>query len=938
MITMKIDHVPLLNCVALKIFLVLAAILMVQFGPSQMALASEDNIRIISSDDRQITLVVEPAKYIVEPGQGPDGRYQRVQVRGWAKTTRIGHPELPVLGVMIPVPPAGDIGVEVLNQREKTRRVDNIYPVPAQQIDENGEVVLEFSEDREIYGASDFYPGSMAEVGPRSILKGKTMARLTIRPFQWNPVTKKLRYHRHLRLRITFGPAPAVEYRALDRDMVMTTADVQPQTLVTQEECGSPLRIEITEDGIYRILGKDIRRAGFTRAMMKVDNLHLYNQSQEIAIKIVSRRPYRVRRRDYVEFYATGGDSAFTDTNVYWLRCIEGTAKRMETVDGESTGTGQLQDEHWDRVRAEVNLELWEGTPGSPDQDYWFWEKITASTSPQSRDYPVNIPSPAVTGGNAVVRVFFQGRSTALPSPNHHARILLNGSEIGNAYWHGESPHIAELSIAPNMLLDGANTLTIEAPGDTGSAFDIFYMNAVEVDYWRDFEAEADILPFSVDAGGQAQIEVTGLSTSNVELYDVSDPWNVKEFVNFDVWADGAGYKAVFEDDTTTAKAYYALESQAVKSPASLEMWHLADLKSTANGADYILITARDFMPHVDPLLQLRQQQGLTTAAVAVEDIYNEFNYGIIDPAAIRDFLIYAYENWTTQPTYVLLLGDANTDYRDYKNTGKASIIPVHLEFISGLGLTPDDNWYACLQGTDILPDTMIGRIPAATTADAAAAVAKIVAYEADPAGLPKAAAFGADNNETSFETLCENLSSELPVDYAAPKIYLSDYGSGPYDPAKQALIDAIDAGMLITTYVGHGSVTNWAGEKLFSSEGVPILANPGPLTFAMGLTCLSSYFSHYQNYSLAEELVYSADSGAIGSFAPSGLAYQWEHNIIGDELFANIFQRDLATLGKITTQAKINAYGRSVTEAAVRSYTLIGDPATRLNFASEPL
>ena len=98
--------------------------------------------------------------------------------------------------------------------------------------------------------------------------------------------------------------------------------------------------------------------------------------------------------------------------------------------------------------------------------------------------------------------------------------------------------------------------------------------------------------------------------------------------------------------------------------------------------------------------------------AVSVEDIYDELNDGLLDPRAIQDFLKYAYESWEPPaPTYVLLVGDANTDYRDYFGAGKRSQVPVHLS-VTSLGLTPDDNWYVSIQGEGVLPEMLIGRIP----------------------------------------------------------------------------------------------------------------------------------------------------------------------------------------------------------------------------------
>ena len=71
-----------------------------------------------------------------------------------------------------------------------------------------------------------------------------------------------------------------------------------------------------------------------------------------------------------------------------------------------------------------------------------------------------------------------------------------------------------------------------------------------------------------------------------------------------------------------------------------------SDLHSTHNAADYIIITHNHFIQDVQPLADYRAQQGLRTKVVDVQDIYDEFNDGILNPNAIREFLDYAYHNW----------------------------------------------------------------------------------------------------------------------------------------------------------------------------------------------------------------------------------------------------------------------------------------------------
>ena len=97
-------------------------------------------------------------------------------------------------------------------------------------------------------------------------------------------------------------------------------------------------------------------------------------------------------------------------------------------------------------------------------------------------------------------------------------------------------------------------------------------------------------------------------------------------------------------------------------------------LPQATNAADWILITHRELgwdgcgaqQGWVSSLVALRQSQGLRTAVVDVEDIFDEFGYGLVTPQAIKDFITYAYENWQSPaPQYVLLVGDTTYDYKD---------------------------------------------------------------------------------------------------------------------------------------------------------------------------------------------------------------------------------------------------------------------------------
>src|SRR6185295_6683760 len=156
-----------------------------------------------------------------------------------------------------------------------------------------------------------------------------------------------------------------------------------------------------------------------------------------------------------------------------------------------------------------------------------------------------------------------------------------------------------------------------------------------------------------------------------------------------------------------------------------------SSLRRPGNRADYLLIGPRAFLPAAQPLLDLRQGQGLVVKAVAVEQIYQDFGHGEATPQAIRDFIAYAYHYWQSpSPRYVLLLGDASYDYKDYLHSGALNAVPPLLVKTSFLW-TASDQAYAAVNGDDLMPDLALGRLPASTVEEARALVNKIVAFEA---------------------------------------------------------------------------------------------------------------------------------------------------------------------------------------------------------------
>jgi hypothetical protein len=235
-----------------------------------------------------------------------------------------------------------------------------------------------------------------------------------------------------------------------------------------------------------------------------------------------------------------------------------------------------------------------------------------------------------------------------------------------------------------------------------------------------------------------------------------------------------------------------------------------------------------------------------------------------------------------------------------------------------------------------------IGRLPANSISEITAMVNKVLFYEQNPAqgDWNTQLTFVADNADAggNFPVLSDNIADHfLPPDYLAEKIY---YGIPPYTTVAEtqaAILNAVNQGRLMVSFVGHGSVQFWAAENIFSVNSIASLTNNGKYPFFAPMTCAEGYFIFPKgqgfNYpSLAESLVRATDKGAIASFSPAGFGLANGHDILAQGLYQAFFTDGTIQFGAATTFAKYYLVANSPGyRDLIDTYNLLGDPATQL-------
>ncbi|MEJ2265939.1 MAG: C25 family cysteine peptidase [Anaerolineales bacterium] len=307
-----------------------------------------------------------------------------------------------------------------------------------------------------------------------------------------------------------------------------------------------------------------------------------------------------------------------------------------------------------------------------------------------------------------------------------------------------------------------------------------------------------------------------------------------------------------------------------------------------------------------------------------MQDLYNEFNYGIFNPIAIKNFLAYTLAVWQKAPTYVLLVGDGHWNFKGYQsNNPKVDYssptpvyMPPNLAWVDPWqGEVDSANLLAAVVGTDPFPDLNIARLPVNSVAELNIVIQKIMEYENSPLDdWQYNLVFAADNDDPAgdFKSLADGIINDIvPSAYRAIRIYLEYLGSAAL--ANQSLKQALNvSGAALLNYIGHAAIDGWANEDIFINSDIQDLNNGSMLPVVLSMDCLDGYWLYPSQSSLIEELLRAENKGAVSTFSPTGLG--------------------------VATAAKLSLYASGSNYDLLHTFTVFGDPALRMHIPEPPV
>lgn len=662
------------------------------------------------------------------------------------------------------------------------------------------------------------------------------------------------------------------------------------------------IKIMVSDEGFYLISSTALRQAGLNFDSFDIDSLRLSTGGITVDYAI---------EEDQLLFFGQEPPNRYSRSRAYLLEAGTAGAKIKEKsveVKGEHTLSQLRQVKRFEENRIYDGGSAKEQSKKLGYIDPWYWETLQVQSQ-----LKLEFPLPELVNAPSELRLGLWGVTHDQHTDNDHDfDLYLNGSFVENVRWDGESYFVVKIPLEPGWLVSGSNEVTFDNSVAGSTPVDIMRIDWIEVEY---FPGEALSSNQYVPSESNRVFQLSGYSDKPV-LFNVSDP--VKPVLLTD-WGYSDG---VVRFASGPEMEIWAVMADGFLAPDEMTLVADGEFKDTKNQADLLILTTEELMAGLTPLIEARISQGLNVVAVDINQIYDHFGYGQPGPEAINNFLRDASRSWQKpRPEYLLIVGDATYDFRDYLSQGNENLIPAPMVPVSFGGETISDSRLADLDG-DLIPDMAIGRWPVTSISEVRSLVQRTLAYENQAASAE--AIFVADGSAQEFSTLNRSLVDES--DLSSAKVTFLE-GVTPDE-----FSHAWKNNPWLVTYSGHGSLDRWGKDDLFSSESINLIRGSAASPITLQLTCLTGYFAHPLRTSLSELMLLN-DSGPALIVSATSLTLSSSQKPFGVELLKELQNPDNGRIGLalLSAQQRLDVNSNPILQEIIDTFGLLGDPSATI-------
>lgn len=860
------------------------------------------------------------------------------KLEGFSNLGKPTYPNIPVKIFNVAIPFGSELALS--SSVENTIILNDIYILPAESVyykdnaRENYERI--YLENKSVYESRAYFPASHAEIVSITTFRSQRIASIAVYPLRYNPKEKKALLATSISISLNFTqPNPRNrfidegKFESILKDNLLnyeqgkawrSKYSMPPPSVFNNTR--NWIKITIDREGVYKITGNDLIRAGVWLTNIDVNTMKLFaflddtlpSAIQDSSMPDMVEIPFEgsgltdssFDRNDYIIFFARAPQGwrpgnnnfyyfihPFATSYAIWLTWGWGSHHKsildLPTYSGETRNLNT----YFAMKHFEADL-VWQGGIS------WVWDEFAS-------------------------RTFYFIDQATLPEDSAFIIVKPPASSI---YINGiPASYISATGAFFTNKLTENSQLQINYTGEqTLDYFDIIYKRYLRAD-------DNTLQIFSPASPGAYRYILTGFS-SPPKVYDITDPVNVRA-ISCESYA---GNQYMFADSSRTRKIYLALTENKIQTPYSIEIVNINSLRSPENSADMLILTSDQLDP--SRLAEFhRQHDSLKVKLIKISDIMNEFGFGIYDPNAVRDLILYAYRYWQSPAiSYVILVGDGHYDYRNLLNSPRIYFPPA------GRDRSFSDDWF--VRTSDPVrgvPSIAIGRISVRSNDELESVTDKIIKYASEPetgwwrntfllAGDDEYVGYEGNQPEHTLQT--DELSQFIYPLANIRNIFMIEFPmhSNLTKPeAREELIKLWNEGAIVVNYIGHGNYHLWAHEILFDSNSdVVRLRNGRRLPMMFSASCSVGEFYEPFRESTSEKLLRHTNGGSIISIAATGLTGSDANFSLNSRLFRRLFiQARNLSCGLNLVSAKLE--GAGIYQMNDAQYLIIGDPALKL-------
>ncbi len=696
---------------------------------------------------------------------------------------------------------------------------------------------------------------------------------------------------------------------------------------------GSRVRIVVTNDGLYRLTAAQIAGAlaGYdtnqAAAAIAQTNFSLTCGGESVAWLAETNGTALL-------FFGQAYRDVYADRNVYFLAPGPGVAMGFTN---RATAAVAADPWFWETVRVEKNVYFLYYVAGGTEDDYFIWDGKMLTSTNVAWQWTTNVAlvdaHPAVKEG--AVTAYLVSGYDGMPDLDNHTRLSAAGQLLDDRQWPGHW-RLAQSGVATN--LGGSSVaVTVGFQRETSVVTTTVLIDALEVRYARRLRAQNNQLKFAAEAGTNV-LTVRGFSNAAIRALDVGDPLRPVEIAATVAAESATVWRASWAVDPAAGGRYLAVARTS--SPVLVEGVADTAWNEARTGAPHLVIAPRALTNAAAALVAYRQQQGLDSLLVPVEELYDAFAFGRPDPRAIPRFLAHALAQWTIPPQYVCLAGDGHQDYHDYY--GQSGTRPNHIPPIqdripvNAVGTTNTlglDIPLGDVDG-DGMPDMAIGRLPAQTSAALTRMINRIVAHEASDAWKTNVFMVADKDDNDVFGQACARLTSHVPP--GMPIQQLTHTSNMTAAVMSNLFVRGFNSGIPLLVYLGHANNVGMGSPYFFEHSSarsyMPALTNYARTPLLLAGTCmLNDYAAPYAtSRCLGKGFLDTATGGAVAVWASASESTLYDSERTSAAILDVLFASNDVRLGDLVAAA-LDVETQYSFPWLVRASVLMGDPGTRI-------